>query len=108
MIKILGAFTRKDGQLAGQLMVDTSSEAQPSDLDVDMFINGIVQICKMDDDNVSQSTRVYDIKCGNVQRLTKQSSTCLDFHYVALPCIVEFYRKGWRLHCGYLLLGVSA
>ena len=53
MIRILGAFTRKDGRLAGQLMVDTSSESQASDLDVEMFINGIVQICKMDDDNVS-------------------------------------------------------
>jgi predicted unusual protein kinase regulating ubiquinone biosynthesis (AarF/ABC1/UbiB family) len=61
MIKILGAFTRKDGQLAGQLMVDTSSESQASDLDVDMFINGIVQICKMDDDNVSKSTWVNDV-----------------------------------------------
>ena len=53
MIRILGAFTRKDGRLAGQLMVDTSSESQASDLDVEMFINGIVHICKMDDDNVS-------------------------------------------------------
>ena len=53
MIKILGAFTRKDGQLAGQLMVDTSSGSQASSLDVDMFINGIVQICQMDDENVS-------------------------------------------------------
>ena len=53
MIRILGAFTRKDGRLAGQLMVDTASESQASDLDVEMFINGIVQICKMDDDNVS-------------------------------------------------------
>ncbi|CAB9503378.1 protein kinase UbiB (Partial), partial [Seminavis robusta] len=51
MIKILGAFTRKDGQLAGQLMVDSSSESQASDLDVELFINGIVHIIKMDDDN---------------------------------------------------------
>jgi len=51
MIKILGAFTRKDGTLAGQLMVDTSSDSQASDLDVDLFIHGIVQICDMDDDH---------------------------------------------------------
>lgn len=53
MIKILGAFTRKNGEMAGQLMVDTSHESQASDLDVEMFINGIVRICEMDDDNVS-------------------------------------------------------
>ena len=53
MIKILGALTRKDGRMAGQLMVDTSHGSQASDLDVEMFINGIVRICKMDDDNVS-------------------------------------------------------
>ena len=39
--------------MAGQLMVDTSSESQASDLDVDMFIKGIVNICEMDEDNVS-------------------------------------------------------
>lgn len=53
MIKILGALTRKDGRMAGQLMVDTSSGSQASPLDVEMFINGIVRICKMDDENVS-------------------------------------------------------
>lgn len=58
MIKILGAFTRKNGHLAGQLMVDTSSDSQASDLDVDMFIDGIVRICKMDDENVSDGKTI--------------------------------------------------
>jgi len=53
MIKILGALTRKDGRLAGQLMVDTSSGSQASEYDVEMFIQKIVNICSMDDDNVS-------------------------------------------------------
>lgn len=53
MIRILGALTRKDGRLAGQLMVDSGAESQASELDVEMFIKGIVNICKMDDDNVS-------------------------------------------------------
>ena len=40
LVKILGAFTRRDGRLAGQLMVDTSSSCQASDVDVELFVNG--------------------------------------------------------------------
>jgi predicted unusual protein kinase regulating ubiquinone biosynthesis (AarF/ABC1/UbiB family) len=56
MIKILGAFTRKNGRLAGQLMVDTSSDSQASEWDVEMFVSGIERITKMDDDQVSPMT----------------------------------------------------
>jgi aarF domain-containing kinase len=44
LVKILGAFTRRDGRLAGQLMVDTSSHCQASPLDVELFVNGIERI----------------------------------------------------------------
>jgi predicted unusual protein kinase regulating ubiquinone biosynthesis (AarF/ABC1/UbiB family) len=50
--RVLGAFTRKDGTLAGQLMVDMNSESQASPRDVELFIQGIEQICEMDSDQV--------------------------------------------------------
>lgn len=50
LVKILGAFIKKDGLLAGQLMVDTSRRCLASPLDVEKFCNGIKQII-IDDEN---------------------------------------------------------
>jgi aarF domain-containing kinase len=50
IVKVLGAFTRRDGTLAGQLMVDMKSESQASPKDRQLFIEGIEQICIMDQD----------------------------------------------------------
>lgn len=52
VVKVLGAFTRKDGRLAGQLMVDMNSDSQASPEDVELFCAGIEQICQMDADQV--------------------------------------------------------
>jgi aarF domain-containing kinase len=58
LVKILGAFTRKNGELAGRLMVDTSSTqsskgrvARSSPEDVELFVRGIQQIVIDDQDN---------------------------------------------------------
>lgn len=58
LVKILGAFTRKNGALAGRLMVDTSSTqgkngrvARSSPHDVELFVKGIEQIILDDTDN---------------------------------------------------------
>ena len=53
VVKILGAFARRDGILAGQLMVDNDSRNQASKLDCELFIKGIQQICFDDEDQVS-------------------------------------------------------
>ena len=45
----MAAFTRRDGRLAGQLMVDTSSNCQASEWDVEMFISGIDRIIQEDE-----------------------------------------------------------
>lgn len=50
IVKVLGAFTRRDGTLAGQLMVDMKSESQASPEQRKLFIEGIEQICIMDED----------------------------------------------------------
>ena len=55
LVKVLGAFTKKDGTLAGQLMVDMNTESQASPRDVDLFIKGIEQICIMDANQVRSS-----------------------------------------------------
>lgn len=51
MIKILGAFLRRQGRMAGQLMVDTSSKVQAGDADIELFVSGIQQIVVEDEDN---------------------------------------------------------
>jgi predicted unusual protein kinase regulating ubiquinone biosynthesis (AarF/ABC1/UbiB family) len=51
LVKILGAFTRRDGRMAGQLMVDTSSDSQASELDVELFVKGIEKIVVNDEEN---------------------------------------------------------
>ena len=48
VVNILGAFIRRDGRLAGQLMVERSSRVQASPEDVNLFIEGINQICLSD------------------------------------------------------------
>ena len=53
LVKVLGAFTRKDGTLAGNLMVDLKSETQASPEDIALFVRGIEQICEMDAEHVS-------------------------------------------------------
>ncbi|KAL3942172.1 MAG: hypothetical protein SGBAC_003597 [Bacillariaceae sp.] len=50
LVKILGAFTRKDGQLAGELLVDLKSDSQAGPKEMEVFIRGMVEICRMDDD----------------------------------------------------------
>lgn len=51
LVKILGAFARRNGRLAGQLMVDTSSDSQASDIDIELFVKGIERIVVDDEDN---------------------------------------------------------
>ncbi|CAJ1966598.1 unnamed protein product [Cylindrotheca closterium] len=51
LVKILGAFTRKNGKLAGELLVDLKSDSQAGPKEMDVFIRGMVEICKMDDDS---------------------------------------------------------
>lgn len=48
VVKILGAFCRRDARLAAELMVDASSSVQASPLDVELFCLGIEQICMRD------------------------------------------------------------
>jgi len=51
IVKVLGAFTRKDGIAAGQIMADMRSESQVSPEGRELFVQGIEQICIDDGDN---------------------------------------------------------
>ena len=56
LVKILGAFTRKNGALAGRLMVDTSTSditglPRSTPEDIELFVKGIEQIVIDDQDN---------------------------------------------------------
>lgn len=50
IVKVLGAFTRRDGREAGNTMVDMKSESQASTEGRELFIQGIEQICVLDED----------------------------------------------------------
>lgn len=63
LVKVLGAFTRKDGRLAAQLMVDMSAERQQAQpIDVERFVNGVEQLCVLD------ANQVY-LKCVETEAL---------------------------------------
>mmetsp|Transcript_25375 Transcript_25375/g.47685 ORF Transcript_25375/g.47685 Transcript_25375/m.47685 type:complete len:576 (+) Transcript_25375:71-1798(+) len=51
LINILGAFIKRDGLLAGKLMVDTAKHKNATDDDVRLFCEGIQKICSDDLDN---------------------------------------------------------
>mmetsp|Transcript_7614 Transcript_7614/g.9506 ORF Transcript_7614/g.9506 Transcript_7614/m.9506 type:complete len:601 (-) Transcript_7614:389-2191(-) len=51
LVNILGAFIKKDGILAGALMIDTAKRCNSTSLDVDLFCAGIQKICADDEDN---------------------------------------------------------
>lgn len=51
VVKILGAFVRQDGYKAGKLMVDAASVCQASELDIELFAQGIMNIVEADKDN---------------------------------------------------------
>lgn len=51
LVEILGAFIKRDGLLAGKLMVDTAKHARATDEDVKIFCDGIQRICSDDLDN---------------------------------------------------------
>lgn len=51
LVEILGAFIKRDGLLAGKLMVDTAKHARATDEDVKIFCDGIERICTDDLDN---------------------------------------------------------
>jgi len=48
LTKIMGAFSRREGRLAGQLMVDSSSDCQANEQGVQYFVDGIARICNED------------------------------------------------------------
>jgi aarF domain-containing kinase len=53
LVKVLGAFTKKDGRLAAQLMVDMSAERQQAQpIDVERFVSGVEQLCVLDANQV--------------------------------------------------------
>lgn len=52
LVKILGAFIKRDGNLAGQLMVDTAKKCNANKLDVELFCKGMEDIVKADQEQV--------------------------------------------------------
>ena len=49
IVKVLGAFTRRDGKTAGETIVDMKSESQASPEGRELFIQGIQNICDVDE-----------------------------------------------------------
>lgn len=64
LVKVLGAFTKKDGRLAGQLMVDMATESQAKPIDVERFISGVEQLCVIDSNQVRASNNFNSFILG--------------------------------------------
>ena len=63
VVLILGAFTRRRGRHAAQLMIDTTSKCQANAWDVEMFIKGIEQIIVNDAEQVSEFLNTHVNAC---------------------------------------------
>lgn len=50
LVKVLGAFIKKDGYLAGELMIDASKKCNANAMDVDLFCSGLQRIVKADEE----------------------------------------------------------
>lgn len=122
IVKVLGAFTRKDGRVAGQTMVDMKSESQASPEGRELFIQGIEQICTVDADqnfieNVGDYiTDICSLACIHrvklegafvnaalaveiMEGLASALHPDLKVQQVALPLVVKaemMHRLGWH------------
>lgn len=54
LVKVLGAFIKRDGHLAGELMIDASKKCNANALDVELFCAGLERIIKLDEQIVSK------------------------------------------------------
>ena len=52
LVKVLGAFIKKDGYLAGQLMIDAAKKCHANELDVELFCAGLARIIEEDEERV--------------------------------------------------------
>jgi aarF domain-containing kinase len=50
LVKVLGAFIKKDGYLAGQLMIDAAKKCHANELDVELFCAGLARIIEEDEE----------------------------------------------------------
>lgn len=89
IVKVLGAFTRKDGRAAGQNMVNMHSDSGTSySKSEELFIKGVEQICVMDSnqnfidnvgDYVSLVKLLFQSIPGSYQITQNLSFFCLSF-----------------------------
>jgi len=50
LVKVLGAFIKKDGNLAGHLMIDAAKKCNANKMDVELFCRGLERIIKLDEE----------------------------------------------------------
>mmetsp|Transcript_11264 Transcript_11264/g.21077 ORF Transcript_11264/g.21077 Transcript_11264/m.21077 type:complete len:516 (+) Transcript_11264:238-1785(+) len=53
LVKVLGAFIKRDGNLAGHLMIDTAKKCNANEMDVELFCRGLEKIILDDEEQVS-------------------------------------------------------
>lgn len=122
IVKVLGAFTRKDGRAAGQNMVNMHSDSGTSySKSEELFIKGVEQICVMDSnqnfiDNVGDYiTDICSMACMHrvklegafvnaalaveiMEGLASALDSTMRVQQVALPLVVKaemMHRLGW-------------
>lgn len=51
LVKVLGAFIKKDGNLAGHLMIDAAKKCNANQMDIELFCRGLERIIELDKEN---------------------------------------------------------
>lgn len=53
LVKVLGAFIKRDGNLAGHLMIDAAKKCNANEMDIELFCRGLERIIELDNEKVS-------------------------------------------------------
>ena len=68
LVKVLGAFIKRDGNLAGHLMIDAAKKCNANEMDIELFCRGLERIIELDNEKVSVITGLIQntIICVNL------------------------------------------
>jgi predicted unusual protein kinase regulating ubiquinone biosynthesis (AarF/ABC1/UbiB family) len=106
MIKILGAFTRRNGRVAGQLMVDTSRDCQAGPEDVELFVKGIELICFEDEgQNFIEKIGEY---IADICYMACKHKVKLEASFINMALGIEIMEGMYTLFCSPLSKHITA
>eukprot|EP00957_Ditylum_brightwellii_P017550 1321880-Ditylum_brightwellii.AAC.1 len=94
LTKILGAFIKRDGLSAGQLMVDTAKKCQATDRDVELFCQGdyLAEICFLACRHKVKLEAAFinaALACEIMEGIASSLYPSMEVQRIALPMVVK-------------------